>query len=111
MSEEKKTVSVEVPLSVVAEHFLGLPGSHYGHDYRISYAVPHLGKDERQPAYYTLEIMNRHVNNELHLAFRLMKNGEMLREVVLSLTQIFDQAKRLDELLTAIQRDRNERGA
>lgn len=98
----EKTIAVEIPLVVVAERYLGLrDGGMY------VFPARHLNVEPTD--FYAVEVSARCVDNELHLAFNLKNGGRPVREVVLSLDQIFDQARKLDSLLTLLMRDRGGR--
>ena len=87
---DKETLTVEVPIAIV-------------------WQVRHLNKSSTD--FYTVEVSERVLEGETHLFFKLSNGGQVLREVMLSFDQIFNQARMVSDLLTEIRRDRNERAA
>lgn len=101
MSTEE-TVAVEIPLEKITAHYLRLSGG-----FMTQWAVKHLNRDGRD--FFTVEISPREVGKEMCLGFRLRNGPDEVREVVLSFDQIFNQAHKLDELLTLLRQRENEK--
>lgn len=91
---EKDTVTVEIPLAVIVAKYLKLEGQ------RGIYAVKHLNRDGRD--FHTISITDRIIDGETHLAFSMMNGPDHVREVVLSVGDIFTQAAKIKSVLAQL---------
>lgn len=95
----KETIQVEIPLQVIAEEYLKRAGG-----YQHFHAARHLNKQPHD--FFQVKIQDRQVNGQLAFSFELTNGPHSIKEVILTLPQIFEQAEMLTEIFAEIRAEK-----